>query len=146
MRRRDEDALTGNLTAMIDVVFQLIIFFVCTSNLQDSSTSTEISLPLAPHGQVVSQKDPREINVDVNARGDISIVRTKISQGLLLGILKKAVAEFGKDVPVVVRADGESEHTAVKNVLDACSSAGLYRIHFAALKEQSSSGGQAPHP
>jgi biopolymer transport protein ExbD len=136
MRERSEDALNGNLTAMIDVVFQLIIFFVCTSNLQDSAPNTEIALPVAPHGEVVTQKDPREINIDVDARGNISIVRTKISQSLLLGILKKAVAEFGNDIPLIVRADAESEHTAVKKVLDACSSAGLYRIEFAAFKEK----------
>ena len=34
--------MTGNLTAMIDVVFQLIIFFVCTANLQDSAVNAEI--------------------------------------------------------------------------------------------------------
>ena len=138
MRERHEEVMTGRLTAMIDIVFQLIIFFVCTTNLQDSAVSTEIMLPLAPHGTVVDKKDPREINIDVNAKGMISIVRTPLSQGLLLGILKKAVSEQGSDVPVVIRADGEVEHQAVKKVLDACTSAGLSKIQFVALKERGS--------
>ena len=67
MRVRSEEVMTGKLTAMIDIVFQLIIFFVCTTNLQDSSVNVEIALPLAPHGVVQVEKDPREINIDVDA-------------------------------------------------------------------------------
>lgn len=135
MRSRPEEVMTGKLTAMIDVVFQLIIFFVCTTNLQDSSVSSEIELPLAPHGMSVTEKDPREINIDVDDQGRISIVRTPVTQSLLLGILRKAVGEQGANVPVVIRADGDVRHTVVKQVMDACSSAGLFRIQFAALKE-----------
>ena len=56
MRKRQEIPLFGNLTAMIDVVFQIIIFFVCTSNLQSSSIDTRIELARAPHGQPVTKK------------------------------------------------------------------------------------------
>jgi biopolymer transport protein ExbD len=92
---------------------------------------------LAPHGREITARDPREINVDVDAKGRIMIVRSPVTQGVLMGILQKAVAEFGSDVPVVIRADGGVEHATVKTVMDACSSAGLYRIQFAALKEKS---------
>lgn len=136
MRVRQEEVMTGKLTSMIDVVFQLIIFFVCTTNLQDSGVNVEIKLPLAPHGVVVTEKDPREINIDVDTKGQISIVHTPIEPGLLLGILRKAVGEQGDEVPVVIRADGDTEHTAIKKVLDVCTSAGLRKIQFAALKER----------
>lgn len=136
MRVRSEEVMTGKLTAMIDIVFQLIIFFVCTTNLQDSGVNAEITLPLAPHGVVQVEKDPREINIDVNSKGEISIVHTPMDQGLLLGILSKAVGEQGDEVPVVIRADGEVKHLAVKQVLDICTRAGLRKIQFAALKER----------
>jgi len=136
MRVRVEEVMTGKLTAMIDIVFQLIIFFVCTTNLQDSGVNAEITLPLAPHGLVVDEKDPREINIDVDAKGHISIVHTPVEPGLLLGILRKAVGEQGDGVPVVIRADGDAEHTAIRRVLDVCTTAGLRKIQFAALKER----------
>lgn len=138
MKKREEEVQSGRLTAMIDVVFQLIIFFVCTSNLQDSAVNTEINLPEAPNGKAITQKDPREINIDVDAKGNISIVRTPVTQGVLLGVLKKAVAEQGDDTPVIIRADGNVRHGGVKKVMDACSAAGLSRIEFAALKEKGS--------
>jgi biopolymer transport protein ExbD len=137
MRKREEEVQSGRLTAMIDIVFQLIIFFVCTTNLQDSAVNSEIALPEAPNGAAVTKKDPREINIDVDAKGRIFIVRTPLTQGILVGVLKKAVAEQGQDVPIVIRADGNTKHSAVKQVMDACTKAGLYRIQFAALKESS---------
>jgi biopolymer transport protein ExbD len=138
MRKHEEDYMAGNLVAMIDIVFQLIIFFVCTTNLQDSMVNAEIELPMAPHGKVQANKDPLEINVEVNKKGVISIARTRMSQGMLLSILKKAVGDFGQRVPVVIRADGDVKHTDIKKVMDAASSAGLARVEFAALKESSS--------
>ena len=136
MRKQHEAVLTGNLTAMIDVVFQLIIFFVCTANLQDSAMNQEIQLPLAPNGVVDSRKDPREININVTMKGEISIGRVPMSQSLLFSIINKAVKEQGNDIPVVIRADGDAKHEAVKKVMDACSQAGVYAIQIAALRER----------
>jgi biopolymer transport protein ExbD len=135
--RREEEYLNGNLTAMIDVVFQLIIFFVCTTNLQKESLDENIQLALAPHGKPVTTKNPLEINVDVDSKGRIIIARNLIEPDWLRLILKKAVVEYGADnVPVVVRADGGTRHMQIQTVLDACSSAGIYKIKFAAVKEK----------
>lgn len=121
---------------MIDVVFQLIIFFVCTISMQDKAIDDSIHLAMAPNGTAVVKKDPREINVDVDKKGHISIARTPISAELLQSVLTKAVSEYGQDVPVVVRGDGDSRHFAVRAVLNACTAAGIYRIKFAAMKER----------
>ena len=56
MRRREEDFMTGNLVAMIDVVFQIIIFFVCTSHMQDTALDERIRLAMAPNGQAVTTR------------------------------------------------------------------------------------------
>ena len=137
MRKREEIALFGNLTAMIDVVFQIIIFFVCTSSLQDSARDTRIQLALAPHGVAVTKKDPLEIIVDVNAKGRISIARTEISPQMLQTVLIKAVKEYGAaHVPVVIRADGKTRHSMVRTVMDTCAGCNIWKIKIAALKEK----------
>ena len=89
MRKQEEPALFGNLTAMIDVVFQIIIFFGCTSNLQDSGIDSRIRLALAPLGQAETKKDPLQIVVNVDARGTLSIARTPISVDTLTKVLHK---------------------------------------------------------
>ena len=135
-QQRAEEYLSGNLTAMIDVVFQLIIFFVCTVSMQDKAMDERIRLALAPHGKAVATKDPMEITVDVDSKGRISIAREYMSQGALLSILRKVEGEYGQQVPVIIRGDGETVHADIKKVMDACGSAGLWKIKFAALKEK----------
>jgi biopolymer transport protein ExbD len=133
--RKEEEYMSGNLTAMIDVVFQLIIFFVCTTNMQ-SSIDERIQLAIAPHGKPVVKKDPREIKIDVDAKGRISIARTYISTDLLKSIVKKAVLEYGADTPIVIRGDGEARHQAIQSAMNACTDAGIYKIKFSVLKEK----------
>ncbi|MDA0577464.1 MAG: biopolymer transporter ExbD [Verrucomicrobia bacterium] len=136
MRKREDESLGGALIAMIDVVFQIIIFFVCTANLQDSGRDPRIQLAVAPHAQLVIKKDPREIVVDVDSHGSVTIARTPLSSGQLLHVLRKATAEYGRDVPVIVRADGRASHEMVRQIMDASAAAGIWRIKISALKEK----------
>jgi biopolymer transport protein ExbD len=135
-QQREEEYLSGNLTAMIDVVFQLIIFFVCTTNMQDKAIDDRIRLAMAPHGRAVETKNPLEINVDIDAKGRISIARNFLNQGALVAILKKVVGEYGQQVPVVIRGDAKTKHEEIKTVMDACTMSGLWKVKFAALKER----------
>ena len=125
-----------DMTPMIDVVFQLIIFFVVTVDLQNKAVDTRIRLAMSPNGPVEEQKDPRTVVVDVDADGDISIMRTRISKGQLVSILNKARNESGQSTPVVIRGDYMATHAAIKVAMDACGEAGLWKIRFAALKEK----------
>jgi len=135
MKKHEEVALFGNLTAMIDVVFQIIIFFVVTSSMQRNSLDTSINLAMAPHGDP-AKKDPLEIIVDVNSKGDVSIGRTRISQSTLINVMKKAVAEYGDKVPVVIRGDAKATHTMVRQAMDTCAACGIWKIKFSAMKEK----------
>jgi biopolymer transport protein ExbD len=135
--QREEEYLSGNLTAMIDVVFQLIIFFVCTVNMQDKAIDDRIQLAMAPNGKVDNKKNPYEVKIDVSDRGVISIARTPLSASMLTTILNKARADArGVDVPVLIRADGRVKHETVKKVMDACTAAKIWKIKFTALKEK----------
>jgi len=135
--KREEEVLNGNLTAMIDVVFQLIIFFVCTVNMQDKAIDDRIKLAMAPNGKVVRIKDPLEVKVDVSDTGVVSISRTPLSMSMLTIILNKARADArGANVPVLIRADARVKHETVRKVMDACTAAKIWKIKFTALKEK----------
>ena len=135
--KREDEALNGNLTAMIDVVFQLIIFFVCTVNMQDKAIDDRIKLAMAPNGKVDNRKNPYEVKVDINEKGVISISRTTLSAQMLTVILNKARADArGVEGPVLIRADGRVKHETVRRVMDACTAAKIWKIKFTALKEK----------
>jgi len=132
---KEEEMQSGNLTAMIDVVFQLIIFFVVSTNLQNT-IDDRIKLAIAPNSKPVEGKDPREIKIDVDAKGNISIARTPMSASMLSLIVRKAVAEQGVDIPIILRGDQNTKHSAMKAAMDACTDAKLYKIKFSVLKEK----------
>jgi len=134
---KPEEYLSGNLTAMIDVVFQLIIFFVITISLQDQAINSGIELARAPHGDPVIKKDLREMMIDVDKYGRITFQRSPISQSELTLMLKKCMAESqGRQIPIIVRGDGNAQHKGIKAVMDACATAGIIKIKFSALKEK----------
>jgi biopolymer transport protein ExbD len=135
--QKPEDYLSGNLTAMIDVVFQLIIFFVITIALQDQSMNSGIELAMAPHGKANDIKDLREIMIDVNKYGHISVMRSPLSPNELTLMLTKCMGESqGRQIPIIIRGDTNARHTGIKAVMDACATAGIYKIKFSALKER----------
>ncbi len=127
-----------NMTPMIDVVFQLIIFFVTTADLQAKSLETAVRMAMAPHGPVEEVKDPRTVVVDVDRDGRISIMKTEINERQLLAVLVKARNVSGQSTPVVIRGDDAAKHEAIKRVMDVCGKAGLWKLRFAALKEKAS--------
>jgi biopolymer transport protein ExbD len=138
-RKHEEDALYGNLTAMIDVVFQIIIFFVCTANMQDSEVDSRIRLPDAPNGIVEKKKDPRQVVISVDKSGVLRIGRSPLPLNTLDLIMRKAVKQCGSDTPVVIRGDERCTHKMIKTVMDTCTGAGIYKIKFSAMKEKGKS-------
>ena len=138
-QQREEEYLSGNLTAMIDVVFQLIIFFVCAISMQNNTNDESITLTLAPNGAEVKDKDPRAVTIDVHKDGHLSIAQQPIPVSLLASVLKKTVSDNGGNpdaVPIILRGDAAVLHEKVQGALDACSEAGVVKIKFAALKEK----------
>ena len=135
MRKQYPDAKL-DMTPMIDVVFQLIIFFVVTAAMQNKALETNVRMAMAPNGPVESVKDPRTVLVDVVEDGTIQVMKTRISEGQLLTILNNARKTSGQSTPVVIRGDLLTKHEAIKRVMDLCGKAGLWKIRFAALKEK----------
>ncbi len=135
MKKQYPDAKL-DMTPMIDVVFQLIIFFVTTVNMADKANETNVRMAMAPNGPVEETKDPRTVTVDVIADGRIQIMKTTLSEGQLFTILNNARKTAGQSTPVVIRGDLTTKHEAIKRVMDLCGKAGLWKIRFAALKEK----------
>ena len=139
MRRFNQPNDHVNMTPMIDVIFQMIIFFVCTAQIEQEAMSEFISLPDSPNGPMVSEaRDPRTITIEVDDRGRIFISRTPLSEAKLHKVLRKTVMDYGAagpSIPIRIRAAGGAEHRDVKQVLDACTAAGLHKISFIAIKD-----------
>jgi len=127
------------MTPMIDVVFQMIIFFVCTAQLEQEMFSEFINLPDSPNApEMAQEKDPRTITIEVDEKGRVSIAQTPLSVSKLRKVLGKTVADYGPygiTIPILIRADARSHHSSVRRVMDVCTESGLYKIAFVAVKD-----------
>ena len=138
MGKKPQENPQLDMTPMIDVVFELIIFFVVT--LVEATRKDEtIELEDGRHGIVLTPEElpPTHMMIDIGLRKG----KPRISMGdrdITPAEIQKRVAQRMKkfkDFPVLVRADFAVPHSAVKQVMDACTSAGIWKISFQAIGE-----------
>lgn len=124
-RREEPDV---NLTALIDVVFLLLIFFmVSTTFIRE--TQLKIDLPEASGELQEIEDDVIEITVD--RRGDYAVNEQLLvnnEMATLLRALREHMAERDPSARVIITADARAAHEDVVRAMDAAGRVGLSRI------------------
>jgi biopolymer transport protein ExbD len=137
-RIKTEDAQL-DMTPMIDVVFQLIIFFIVTIKMDDQ-LNEDIVLEDSKNGEILKEIDPLTVIIEVDQRGYMTMRNTPLKSQQLLRMLRNKNTKYGQ-FPILIRADWRTRHKDVKKVMDICTMAGLWRINFAAVMEHKRTGG-----
>ncbi len=132
-RKRTSDGCEIDMTPMIDVVFQMIIFFIVTIKMEEN-INEEIELEFARESPTYKGEDPRTMVIEVDRRGWLSINNCQLTEGMLGNIILGRYKRFGT-FPVMIRADKRTKHKDVRKVMDLCTDVGIWRIDFAAIKE-----------
>ena len=135
MARKSQENPALDMTPMIDVVFELIIFFVVTLTEAQKKDDT-IELEDGRHGVVLTPEElpPKHMQVDIGVRNG----KARIS----MGDRDITPAEIGKrngEFPVLIRADYAVPHKAVAQVMNACTENGIWKISFMAVQEDKTS-------
>ncbi len=107
-----------NMTPMIDIVFQMIIFFVLTIDLDQKRFDENIQLAMAPHAEPVDRQHPSTVFVDVNKDGVVSIGLIPMNDATLLQYMRARVAEYGNEIPVVIRGDEAVKHADIRRAME----------------------------
>ena len=125
-----------DMTPMIDVVFQLIIFFVVTLKMT-SERNLDIVLEDGKHGVTLTQDNmpPTTLEIELSRRGRISIHNATLTRSMLRVILRNRVNRHGNKFPVLIRADKNASHDKVKMIMDDCTGAGIWKLSFVAIQE-----------
>ena len=132
-RKRSADGCDIDMTPMIDVVFQMIIFFIVTIKM-DENINEDIELEDARQSPTYKGDDPRTMVVEVDRRGWLSINNCQLTERKLGDIIRQRYKRFGM-FPVMIRADKRTQHKDVRKIMDLCTDVGIWRIDFAAIKE-----------
>jgi biopolymer transport protein ExbD len=117
------------LAPMLDVVFQLLIFFLVSFEFQRSELDMKVSVPSAQEG-ADRKRALGEIIVNVRATGEVVVDGQSMTQAQLKEKLT-AIAELHKNQPIRLRGDAKCEYQTIVEVIDTCQKAGIWNISFA---------------
>jgi biopolymer transport protein ExbD len=123
LKSQSEEIPVLNLTAMVDVLFLLIIFFMVGTKFIESEHQIDLKLPQVKPGAALSAAPEKKV-VNVFADGTITLDRKTVTLTELADRLSSARAGY-KALGVLVRGDGKSSFQQIANVLAACKQAGV---------------------
>jgi len=131
-----------DMTPMIDVVFQLIIFFVVTMKMNQDSNE-DIVLEDGKHGVILTADSmpPTTLEIEVDRRGRISIHNATLNESNLRDILRARVSKHGFEFPVLIRGDRRAQHEKIRRVMDICAASGIWKLSFVAVEEHKKKNG-----
>lgn len=110
-----------DLAPVVDVVFNLLIFFALTLNFAISS-GIKVNLPKAS-GEIVEAKD---VNINISRDGKVYFNdRMLPSTEAIEGELRKI---SNKDTLIIIRADSQTMHGPVVKTMDLAKTNGFSKI------------------
>ena len=122
------------LAPMLDVVFQLLIFFLVAFEFQRSELDMKVQVPSAQEGA-----DPKrargEIIVNVRENGEVVVENQTMTQQQLREKLT-AIAKQHENQPIRLRVDAKCEYQTIVEVIDTCQKAGIWNISFATQRSK----------
>ncbi len=133
VRNRGEAAKL-EMTPMIDVVFQLLIFFIVTLQEQDILAQLNISRP-APDDQATEDRSIDLLTIEVGADQWVLNGRPFARPGGLPQLDRQLsrLASFSQDASVIIKCTADSPHGALIQILNILSREGMQNISVFSL-------------
>jgi len=124
-----------NLTPMIDVTFQLLIFFVCANTWSHVESAERLPLPSPiESARAPGQEDRTRLTINLRRDGKVLVSGQEVSHERLSELLQRELRKHGERLEVVLRAHREVPYGDTQAVLGACTTAGARQVRFAVLR------------
>jgi biopolymer transport protein ExbD len=112
-----------NLTPLLDVLFNLIFFFLLATQLREEKRVIEVQIPQAGvHTE--TQRPEREWVVTIGPEGSLFLNEDAVTSGQLQEQLAEAAKEPEKALPVRIRIDQATPGQAIVDVMEICHETG----------------------
>lgn len=116
----ENDGPGMNLTALIDVVFLLLIFFLVATRFEQEEKELSIRIPDVYKARPVSA-GPKEVVVNINAEGDYIVMGDTLSERQLRTVIGSLVKNNPADMSTVqVRTDMDAKVRFAMAVVGMC--------------------------
>jgi biopolymer transport protein ExbD len=132
-----QDIARVDITPMIDIVFQLLIFLIILAQMALCEVTAELKLPEARYGNPETQQEKDRLIVNVDDQGLIYVANQRMTPQELRGTLTTLAQEsMGPDGfasrPVFIRADLNLAFGKVQDVMEICRDVRIWRLSLRA--------------
>ncbi len=128
--------LRFDMTPMMDIVFQLIAFFMIVATYV-TREKVEVDLPLAVNAAVADNLHGR-ILVSITVDGEIWAGSQRVTLDDLASEIR-GWREQDSEAKLVIRADRSNSYGVVKQVMKVCRDAGIADIIFSSYQSEGGS-------
>ena len=129
-RRKQGDNVALEMTPMIDVVFQLLIFFIVTLKQEDIMANLEAFRP-APDSSATVEEKEEPLQILIGKEG-LAFNGALVNEEQLAKKLENIVKR-NKDAMILIKSSGDAPHMYLVSALDICSRVGITKISVFSL-------------
>ena len=131
MARKPQENPALDMTPMIDVVFELIIFFVVTIKQEDTLSKLNANRPAPSASSSGSSESDTTVTIEIGRGHDANGVlvynehevrRSELDQNL------REVARTSTKTPIIIKCTMDSPHKALVDALDICYKNNLFSV------------------
>jgi len=131
MRKKNIETLAVPMSSMIDVVFQLLIYFIVTQREEVTEAHLAVNLP-APGAAKASENKPKMLELEVHP--GVLLIQGAQRDVNEIGDMLVAFGQRDKDMTVMVKVAMDSFATDLVTALDLCDKAGLKNLNVVTLR------------
>lgn len=118
-----EDSI--NLTPLLDVIFNLIFFFILATTIREAKSFLEVQLPSSSEA-AAREAETATLIITVTDTNKIYLNEREVTPKDLEALLKEHGAPKVKEI--IIRGDAKAYNQTIVDVLDACARAGRYAV------------------
>ncbi len=118
-----EDSI--NLTPLLDVIFNIIFFFILATTIREAKSFLEVQLPSSSEA-AAREAETATLIITVTDTNKIYLNQREVTPKDLEALLKEE--HVGKVREIIIRGDAKAYNQTIVDVLDACARAGRYAV------------------
>ena len=127
------DDMRFDMTPMMDIVFQLIAFFMIVATYV-TREKVEVELPLAVNAAMAENQQGRML-ISITLDGQVWAGSQSVTLDELATTVRAWLADDAK-AKIVIRADRSNSYGLVKQVMKVCRDAGIADIIFSSFQTE----------
>jgi biopolymer transport protein ExbD len=137
----DTKVAEGDMTAMIDMVFQLIIFFMVLINFSQDEQNEKIKLPASELARPADTPLKNAITINLDVNGTVYLGSTVVSVESIAPLLRteiellKGDGKTAKDANIIIRAHQDTKGGLVQDLIKKCQELGFEQFALRAKEE-----------